>query len=167
MNSVDKILIDESLSPEERGRIFGEWVSGYYSHRSVTSHNYDDLELLKPVTNPPPTTTVMSMEEIVGMTSSLGAESDMRLQRIDPAILEEQTRRAIFDENIAKRAWPNVVVEHIWCDRSPWVVIDALWYLETLKSQAGGKGRKFTSSQMAGANHYVSTRCGLIRDEQV
>ena len=92
---MDKVLIDESLPPEERGRIFGEWVSGYYSHRSVTSHNYDDLEFFKPVANPPPTTTVMTLEEIIGMTSSLGAESDMRLQNINPEILSEQTRREI------------------------------------------------------------------------
>lgn len=152
---MDKILIDESLPPPERGRIFGEWVSGYYTHRSLTSRNYDDLELLKPDTVPAPTTTQMTLEEIIGMTSSLGAESDMRVQEIDPWILAEQTRRALFDEGVAK-AWPRVEVEHILCDRSAWVMIDGLWWLETLQAQAGGKGRKITFTRFPGANHFVS-----------
>ena len=152
---MDKILIDESLPPPERGRIFGEWVSGYYSHRSMTSRNYEDLEFLTPDKVPPPTTTRMTLEEIMGMSCSTGAESDMRLQSIDPMILAEQTRRALFDEDVAK-AWPRVEVEHILCDRSPWVIIDALWWLESLQEQADGKGRKVTFTRMSEANHFVS-----------
>lgn len=155
MDSMDKVLVDESVPVPERGRIFGEWVSGYYSHRDITTRNYDDLEIYTPVKDPSPTSTRMGLEEIVSLTSSMGAESDMRLQTIDPAILGEQTRRALFDESVAK-AWPKVEVEHIFCDRSPWVIVDALWWLEQLRDEAGGKGRKVTFTKFSGANHLVS-----------
>ena len=156
------VLSDLSLSEEERARRFSIWVSSYFSHKSLTSHNFEDLQVA-PDNDPAirrSTIESMTPEEIrdtIYPPPTTGSETDFR--NVSPAVLAERSRRALFDDELARRYWPHVGVDVVWGEKSFWVVIDAMWELQKARKEAdedGITGRPLRFHMMPGANHFVS-----------
>ncbi|KAL5492299.1 hypothetical protein ACEPAI_3746 [Sanghuangporus weigelae] len=154
------VLKDASLSEEERIRTFSEWVSAYYSHKSVTSHILADLQLVQPESKEPPRkSTIASMtpqeiQETTRMPAVLNSEVAGRAA--PPAIHAGRIRRALFDDELAKY-WSRAGVDVVWCENSTWVVVDAMWEFQKAREKADEKGivgRPLRIIMMSGANHF-------------
>lgn len=147
------------MTPEQRAEYFNTWVAGYYTHKSHTSRNVSDLELFKHDPSPPPTTKQFTPSELALLTDFAAVRhSEVVVRDIDKSILADQTRRAFFDEERAK-FWPKTSVEVTWCERTAWVMVDAVWWIQTLQEQAlekGVKGRDVRFTMFPEANHFVS-----------
>ncbi|KAH8111951.1 hypothetical protein DFH11DRAFT_559094 [Phellopilus nigrolimitatus] len=82
--------------------------------------------------------------------------SEVSVRPILPATYAEQVRRALVDDRLAAY-WPRCGVDVVLCDKTVWVVVDAVWRLEKLRKMAdkeGIKGRAFRSLTIPGANHF-------------
>lgn len=150
------------MSEEERLRIFNEWVSGYYTHKSVTSRNLEDLQRVRlDGDSPTRTGTIASMtpQEIQETTYAAAVlNSEVAGRAAHPTIHAERIRRALFDDDLAK-LWPRAGVDVVWCENSTWVVVDAMWEFQKAREKAdeqGVKGRPLRIIMMPGANHFVS-----------
>ena len=147
------------MTPEQRKEFFNTWVAGYYTHKSLTSRNISDLEMLKADPSPPPTTKLISPSELASLTDFAAVRrSEVPVRSVDSTILADQARRALYDEERAK-LWPRVTVDVIWCEKSAWVMIDAAWWLQTLQDESREKnirGREVKFTMFPGANHFVS-----------
>ncbi|KAL5513084.1 hypothetical protein ACEPAH_3482 [Sanghuangporus vaninii] len=154
------VLKDASLSEEERVGAFNEWVSAYYTHKSVTSRNFSDLQLAQPNGEEPlrkSTIASMTPEEIQEMTHmSAVFKSEVAGRAAPPAIHAERIRRALFDDELAKY-WPRTSVNVVWCENSTWVVVDTMWEFQKAREKADEKGivgRPLRIIMMPGANHF-------------
>jgi len=155
-------LLDAAYTVEERFRMFAEWVSTYYEHPSVTSHNIDDLHFaLDPKAQRCPhssTTSRLSEDEYRAL---VWPEAAMRTDVPGMVYPYEEfaqwTRRALFNEDLARKYWPSLKVDVIWCEHTVGTCVEAGWVYEELKKEhvsKGVKGRPLKITMMPGANHF-------------
>ncbi|KAH8116322.1 hypothetical protein DFH11DRAFT_1579941 [Phellopilus nigrolimitatus] len=152
-------LSDTSKTFEERVRKLDDWLAGYFTHKDVTSRNVDDLRLFPLPDSRMATTLAMSADEERSVTCYAAApRAELPLSMAQPAVYSERVRRALFDDDLAKY-WPRLEVDVIWCEHSPWPMVDAAWELEKSREKAdeqGIKGRPLKVTMFPGANHFVS-----------
>jgi hypothetical protein len=146
------------MTPEQKHDFFNTWVSGYYTHKSTTSRNMSDLVRLGYDASPPPTSKVLSPEEL-NMVADFAAmrRSEILVRGISAEVYAENVKRALFDDERAK-VWSNVIVDVVYCERSLWPSIDSVWWLQTFQEEAqkrGTRGREMRISMLPGANHFV------------
>lgn len=153
------ILLDTSLTLEERSKMFGHWVSSYFNHPNVASHKLEDLQFI-PDTNEQTEATAARLSETEYRTL-ISPEAAMKVDV--PATLypleefAQWTKRALFDDGLAQKYWPRVKVDAIWCERTCWTCVDGGWGLEELRKKydlLGVKGRPMKVTMMSGANHF-------------
>ncbi|EJD07447.1 uncharacterized protein FOMMEDRAFT_149976 [Fomitiporia mediterranea MF3/22] len=153
------VLTDKTLSLEERANSFSEWVSSYYTHKSLTSRKFEDLQVY-PVEGPGSkrsTTSRMSPEELRETTCyEAVARSEIGARTGSPAIYAERIRRALFNDELAKYL-PRCGVDVVWCENSIWACIDCMWGLQAAREKAddqGIVGRPLRFFMMPGVNHF-------------
>ncbi|EJD07446.1 uncharacterized protein FOMMEDRAFT_149975 [Fomitiporia mediterranea MF3/22] len=153
------VLTNKSVSLEGRANSFSEFVSSYYTHKSLTSRKFEDLQVY-PVEGPrskKSTTSRMSPEELRETTCyEAVARSEIGARTGNPAIYAERIRRALFDDELAKYL-PRCSVNVVWCEYSAWPCIDNTWGLQAAREKAdkqGIVGRPLRFFMMPGVNHF-------------
>ncbi|KAL5513085.1 hypothetical protein ACEPAH_3483 [Sanghuangporus vaninii] len=152
-------LNDLSLPEEERARRFNIWVSSYFSHKSLTSRNIADLQ--KVADDDPSirksTYEALTSEELKETTyAPPSTSSELAFRSGSQATFTERTRRALFDDKLAKY-WPRAGVDVVWGEKSIWNVVGATWELQRAREKAneeGIVGRPLRFFMLPGANHF-------------
>ncbi|KAF8898011.1 hypothetical protein CPB84DRAFT_1681629 [Gymnopilus junonius] len=124
-------LFDTSLPPEARGPTFGVWVSSYFKHGNLSSHNFDQLNQRDPDPSRQATILKMTPEEIAANTDfAPGPKYDTVLCSPSFAGVHwDQTNKALFDPE-CREQWGGLDVVHMYGDSNSWIILNGLWSLE-------------------------------------
>ena len=143
-------------------RRFNIWVSSYYSHKGLTLRNVDDLQRV-PDSDPSARRSTYEAMTPAEMTETAFAPpstgSELAYRNGGPAIFAERIRRALFDDNLARKYWPRIGVDVVWGEKSIWVIVDAVWELQKAREKADRDeiaGRLLRFHMIPEANHFVS-----------
>ena len=160
--------MDASLTKEEASAAFATWVSGYYSHG--TGETLDQLQIRRPVADPPPTISTLSDAERAWAHHSecdaalhfsalrCGLFGHLRKAALRLGIRDASSPAARargegtedaspsyswFHEGAGPEfQWPAVEVRHILCDRSVWEIYYGKWPLQAELEEAHREGRR-------------------------
>ncbi|KAI0668266.1 hypothetical protein C8Q78DRAFT_980478 [Trametes maxima] len=157
-------LFDPEIPPEDRGRAFSNWVSGYYNHGDT----FETLQKKTPLQDPPPTLSVLTPEEVArtqclppgapGGSDALLLEIGLKVGVF--AALKDSALYLPGRNQDSKRgdAWPNVEVRHVSCERSVWELPVGTWALKKELETAKQNGKPLRIVKMVlirGANHFA------------
>lgn len=155
--TADQAFKDESISPEERARIFSKWVGGYYKHPTLTSYKIEDLQKEPAPDARRNTPESMTDDELATCTDyNAVLRSEIKARTGPISGYAERIRLAAFDDKLAKY-WPGCRIHVLWCEYSPWPMVETAWTFEKLKEKyvkQGVQGRSLTVEMMPGANHF-------------
>ncbi|KAI0370680.1 hypothetical protein BV20DRAFT_943422 [Pilatotrama ljubarskyi] len=157
-------LLDPELLPEERGRRFSEWVSGYYNHGDT----FETLEQKTPLEDPPSTLSTLTPEDVEATlflppgapegSDAVVFESGLQLGLFttlkDGALYLPRSQSDRGEGN----AWPGVEVRYVHCEKSTWSIPWGTWALrqEVEEAKEGGLPvRNMRTVHVQGANHFV------------
>ncbi|OJT03294.1 hypothetical protein TRAPUB_6072 [Trametes pubescens] len=156
-------LFDTSLTYEERGQVFTNWITSYFAHGDTL----DTFERRHALKTPPSTIAAMSKEDFeatVHVQPGVPGGSDWTLMHGCHALGVYGTLRkgALFlpqdgEKKTSGEEWRDVEVRYVWGDRSVWDVPYAALLLrqEVADGVRDGKSmRKFTSLCVKGTNHF-------------
>ncbi|KAM5540104.1 hypothetical protein V8D89_006244 [Ganoderma adspersum] len=165
-------LFDPAIPPADQTRVFSNWVSGYFAHRTDTlalaSASAEEklraaatFEVRTNLAAPPPTLSTLSPDEVASALFPTpgdpgGSDSLLVAGGIASGVfvtLREAALAVPTDEG-----WRAVEVRHVWCDRSVWETTWTTWNLRWRFAEAkenGEKLREVTSVRLEGANHFV------------
>ncbi|KLO13273.1 hypothetical protein SCHPADRAFT_997491 [Schizopora paradoxa] len=152
------IAFNTTYTVEERFKHFNAWLSAYFNHASVTSHKSQDLQL-EPDPSRPATTSTMSKvehQQIVCNDEAMKVDIPKTLYPLEE--FERWLKKALFEDDMAKKFWPKLKVDVIWCERSPWTFVEAGWAIQELRKESDRlriKGRPLRITMMPGVNHFA------------
>ncbi|EPT04329.1 hypothetical protein FOMPIDRAFT_44288 [Fomitopsis schrenkii] len=155
---------DPNVRPEDKGRVFGNWVSGYYAHSPAALAAFPSVTLdelrnglqQRVEENPLPqhvaSVARMSAEELADITDpAVLTTSHVAFGNIDPAVYKKHLDAALLDASV----WPRVRVSLVWCDMSPPETLLSTWYLANQLATTWPQGaRKVDLVRFEGANHF-------------
>jgi len=142
----------ESIPPEDRLPAFGQWVTGYFDHKSVESRDLNDLTYVLVSTNRSGTIYNMSQAQI-DETIFNGAEAAIE----GPYMFTFQTqlqdvfKKALFDPSVRKLL-PHLKVAAIAGTRTASFGIAGFWAVE---KEAKSSDLPITFKMVDGINHFV------------
>ncbi|TCD61895.1 hypothetical protein EIP91_007799 [Steccherinum ochraceum] len=150
-------LLDMTIDPDERVKIFMRWITGYFLHGETV----DELVPRDFTLDIPPTLDTMSPDDIASAMyvnpGFPGASDDVLFRAVmDFGICDKLRRQAYLnlDEN---DPWAHVKVRHVFGDRSAW---SEFWGAECLRKEiederkAGRRPRQVEIVRLRGANHF-------------
>ncbi|KAI0358231.1 hypothetical protein OH77DRAFT_1253938 [Trametes cingulata] len=160
-------FFDTSLTHEERGQVFTNWITSYFSHGDTL----DTFERRIPLRMPPPTIAVMSKEELEATVhvppgvpggsdwallhgcAALGVYGTLRKGALflSPSSTVDRDGRQMGDE------WRDLEVRYVWGENSVWECPYAAQMLRQEVSEAKSNGeaiRTVTTFCVRGANHF-------------
>ncbi|KAI0367627.1 hypothetical protein BV20DRAFT_949919 [Pilatotrama ljubarskyi] len=159
-------FFDTSLTYEERGLVFTNWITSYFSHGATL----ETFERHTPLRSPPSTITVMGKEELeatVHIPPGVPGGSDWALLHgcISLGVYGTLRRGALFfslrsgvdETEIAGDEWRAVEVRYVWGENSIWEAPYAAQMLHQEVGEAKRNGdavRKITTFRVRGANHF-------------
>ncbi|PCH43959.1 hypothetical protein WOLCODRAFT_133046 [Wolfiporia cocos MD-104 SS10] len=153
-------LRDQSIPPEEIGKRFSLWCSGYYRHSpdilsSLASCTRAELFAglaHYPEEDMPATLIRMSPAEVAEVTDwERAPQAHVPLTNADPSVYAQNAHHALKEVNV----WPDVYVTLVWCDMSVGDTIIAAWELSRKVEAAWPlEGRRVSIVRMNGANHF-------------
>jgi len=150
-------LRDTTLSIPERFAAFQTWVSGYYAHPDITSHDPATLTQQR-LPHPPASLDAMTPEEKDGITQhdATGRSETLTVSMTRSTYLK-QTERAL--DKSTGSVWPRCKVKLLWCEQSLWEMVCGAWGVEKLYAQKrkeqGDAGRILESIRVPEANHFL------------
>lgn len=145
-------LYDESLTPEERGQAFGNWVNQYFPHPNIDKK--DCFSLIYKITTPikPPTFSGLSFEEFLTKVDlTAGAKGDTYIGGESWQPVGTIVRQLTFSNAETRKAWGNVPFNVIYGQENPWPILWGVWQLEA-ESEKSGLPINFKG--MPGVNHF-------------
>ncbi|KIK27223.1 hypothetical protein PISMIDRAFT_22191 [Pisolithus microcarpus 441] len=96
---------------EERWEIFKQWISSFFAHPNVYSHDSSDLELVHPRQDKPGSLHGLTDEEVAEMTApQMYATHDAATLVIKVEVFADLVRRALFDKQYASQYLPDLKV---------------------------------------------------------
>lgn len=145
-------LLDYSLTPEERVAIFSVWVSSYFQHGDLSSHDFNQFNQRHPDPSRLATMLRMTPEDIAANTDFRpGPKCDnVVISPLFARVLSDQADKALFDP-ACREQWGEPDIWHMYGDANPWIVVNTVWLLEKRM-----KGKEIRFKQIEGANHFVS-----------
>ncbi|KAF9816045.1 hypothetical protein IEO21_04220 [Rhodonia placenta] len=168
---------DKSLNAEQIAATFPLWVSSYFTQAVVTSDTdaetpgFGEMVVARTARHQSdpdprwvPTVVRMGPEGVAAVSdASVMPRSQVRIQLVNPAVYEDNLRRALFkceteDGSGAKKAiWPKLRVNVVWCDMSTGSCVYATHRVMHMAKayQEQGKGRTVEFHRLEQANHFV------------
>ena len=137
---------------EQSGTRFAYWVSSYFSHGDLSSHDLENLTYKTPDPSRPASITNMTPAEFESMVDILPASRSelFLLTKFDPLFVQ-QTSKALFDP-VTRALWSRLEVWMLYGDSAPWNVIYPAWEVEA-RAKAGNQPVKFRV--LKDAHHFV------------
>ncbi|KAF9484527.1 alpha/beta-hydrolase [Pholiota conissans] len=146
-------LYDETLTPEERGPAFGQWLSQYFPHTELEKK--DCYKLVYKVETPvkTPTFTGMPFSEILTKVDfSAGPSADNHIADVHFQPAHRVVRaKALFDSTTRKQ-WNDVSFVVLYGEEVPYNIVWAAWQLE---AEAKKKEFPIRFKSIPGANHFA------------
>jgi len=156
---------------EQRVANFGVWLSEYYSHPGFDSRSLADLDFREHGDN-------SSLRDLTPDDRAQILEK-IPVDRVDlPLVLKSQqelgnqTKRALFDPDLAKSIFPDIPITYIECKSSNWYCVSSFFETERRVKElqsAGTPARNIKFVELADANHFVgpisvhmSPACSII-----
>jgi pimeloyl-ACP methyl ester carboxylesterase len=145
-------LYDKALAPEDRGRIFAQWVNQYYPHPHLDKKDYHNLIIKMETPIKPGSFTDISFEELLTKVDlAAGDKGDHLLGGEDYQPAGKIILDLTWSNAELRKAWGTVPFTVIYGDQNPWPILWAVWQLEA-GSQKSGLPIKFKG--MPGVNHF-------------
>jgi hypothetical protein len=147
-------IFDEKIPHDERINAFACWVSSYFAHGDLATHDVTKLAFCSPDPTRKSEVSSLSPEEL---HSFLDFEpvwrSDVPLvtTSLEPLFFKK-TCNALFDPR-TRSLWPNLVVWILYCDSSPGLVVHAAFAIEELAKKNTGQPVQFLA--IKDAHHAV------------
>ncbi|KAJ6508240.1 Alpha/Beta hydrolase protein [Mycena sanguinolenta] len=147
-------LHDQDLAPADRGPTFGKWVTSYYVHGDISTHDPDQLNDRNPDASKKATFEDMPIEEVLKIVDfDVGIKCDTIVLVDFTSALSTLVNKALFTPEI-RDAWNNVKVACIYGRAVTWNIYFAAWDVERRVEAARGKA-PVTFRIIEGANHFV------------
>ncbi|KAJ6483805.1 Alpha/Beta hydrolase protein, partial [Mycena vitilis] len=147
---------DPTIPPEARGTAFAKWVSSYFLHGDLSTHNLDYLTYNN--TDPFRLSTVETLkpEELFEMTDFAPADKYDNIIGLPPfaGAVFNQTRKALFDATV-RRAWSGTQFWSIYGTAEPWPVIYGAWFLEDQSRAVNSPELSINCKVIDGSNHFL------------
>jgi pimeloyl-ACP methyl ester carboxylesterase len=146
---------DPDVAPEDRGPAFAKWVSSYFIHGDLSTHDIDHLTYNNTDPGKPPTIETLKQEELFAMTDFAPAERYDNIVALPPFAdaVSKQTNKALFDSTI-REAWSGARFWSLYGSAEPWIVIHGSWFLED-QSRAMDPKFEIICKGIEGSNHFV------------
>ncbi|OSD05350.1 hypothetical protein PYCCODRAFT_1475403 [Trametes coccinea BRFM310] len=155
--------MNTSLEPQERMRVFTQWITSYFSHKHLDSE--DGLERRTALRYPPSTFDAMSENDRRStMHASPGAPGGSDWDLLFGSCLLGTVRNlrkgALYPPRADAKAedWGNIELRVLWGDRSVWAVPYAITHLRQELAHADREGRDrrpVSVMRLRGANHFA------------
>ncbi|KAI0365121.1 alpha/beta-hydrolase [Pilatotrama ljubarskyi] len=158
-------LYETSVTFPERVARFNVWVTGYYAHGDVWAKGADALEYRNALSDPSPTITRMTPEDLAETTygppqEEGGSEGLIILACVGHGTGARLKEDAFYPREPVEGAsnWSHVEVRQVWCDRSVW---EMPWCVKLLTEEleearrAGKNPRDIVFVRFEGANHFA------------
>lgn len=146
-------LFDETIPKAERLPKFAHWVSSYFKHGDLLTHNVDNLEYKFPDQTRNSVVSTLAPEELNSMVDYEApwlADTSLLTKFETP--LFDQMCKALFDP-VTRSLWPNLGIWVLYCNSSPGVTIHAAWGVEKLAKE--NKDQPVQFLPIEGAHHLV------------
>ncbi|KAJ6544334.1 Alpha/Beta hydrolase protein [Mycena capillaripes] len=147
---------DPDISPEDRGPAFAKWVSSYFVHGDLSTHNLDHLTYNN--TDPLKLATIDNLkpEELFAMTDFAPGDKYDNIVALPPfaELVFNQTNKALFDSTV-RRAWSRTRFWAVYGSAEPWNIIYGAWFLEDQSRAANDPELAINFKVMDGSNHFL------------
>lgn len=147
---------DPDIPPEVRGPAFVKWVSSYFIHGDLSTHNLDHLTYNN--TDPLKPSTIEALEPgvLVSIADLAPADKYDNIIGLPPfqGPVFAQTHKALFDPAL-RGAWSGTKFWNLYGSAEPWNIIYAAWFLEDKSRAANTPELAINSKIIEGANHFV------------
>ncbi|KAJ7342600.1 Alpha/Beta hydrolase protein [Mycena albidolilacea] len=146
---------DPDIAPEARGPAFAKWVSSYFLHGDLSTHNIDHLTYNDTDPAKPSTIETLKPEELLAMTDFAPAEKYDNIVGLPPfaGAVFKQTNKALFNPTV-RDAWSSTRFWSLYGTAEPWNVIYGSWFLED-QSHAIDPKLEIISKVIEGGNHFL------------
>jgi hypothetical protein len=144
--------IDKTLSDRTDGLFFASWVTSYFDHGDLSTHDTDSLEYQAPSLTSVPTIYKLSSDELKATVDGAAAKTEIGWIRGQRTPIVAAYNRACFDRETRAR-YPKMKVFALSCERTVGACIEAFWSLQRHDAAYGGGFINFES--IPGANHFV------------
>ncbi|KAJ7695863.1 hypothetical protein B0H14DRAFT_3041450 [Mycena olivaceomarginata] len=143
------------LLPRPRGPAFAKWVSSYFLHGDLSTHNIDHLTYNDTDPAKPSTIETLKPEELLAMTDFAPAEKYDNIVGLPPfaGAVFKQTNKALFNPTV-RDAWSGTRFWSLYGTAEPWNVIYGSWFLED-QSHAIDPKLEIISKVIEGGNHFL------------
>ncbi|KAJ7476999.1 hypothetical protein B0H11DRAFT_1307126 [Mycena galericulata] len=148
-------LEDQDLAPAARGPAFRRWVSSYYIHGDLSTHDPDELNYRDADPSKKATYEDMPIEELLTIVDfSVGDKCDsIILKPCFAPVTAALVNKALFNSEI-RAAWKGTKVAYMYGQASTWSAHFALWNIEGRVTAAKGNA-PITFRPIKGANHFA------------
>jgi hypothetical protein len=147
---------DPDIPSEVRGPAFVKWVSSYFIHGDLSTHNLDHLTYNN--TDPLKPSTIEALEPgvLVSIADLAPADKYDNIIGLPPfqGPVFAQTNKALFDPSL-RGAWSGAKFWNLYGSAEPWNIIYAAWFLEDKSRAANTLELAINSKVIEGANHFV------------
>ena len=155
---------EPSIPAEEKGRAFARWVSAYYSPvPKGVAIAPESLQARVELSDLTPTLCALSKSELEDMTEPSAVLRSGAILQTAGEIHQQNVHRAFLQPDLVL---PSVDVVALWCDKSVWVCLWAVKFLQELLEQgsaAGKANRQVQFLEVKNANHFVRYQLLILR----
>jgi hypothetical protein len=141
---------DPQIAPEARHPAFAKWVSSYFIHGDLSTHNPDNLTYDN--INPLKMSTIETLkpEVLFSIVDFTPAEKYDNIVGLLPfeSLVSKQTTKALGDRAV-RGAWSGARFWNLYGSAEPWNIIYAAWFLQAPEFVINSK-------IIEGVNHFVS-----------
>ncbi|KAJ7029297.1 Alpha/Beta hydrolase protein [Mycena alexandri] len=147
---------DPDIPPEARGPAFAKWVSSYFLHGDLSTHNVKHLTYNNTDPSKVPTIETLGPGELFGMADFAPGDKYDNLVGLAPFAgpVFKQTNKALFDPTVRK-LWSGARFWNVSGNAEPWGVIHASWFLEEQFCALNCPELVMSFKVIDGANHFL------------
>ncbi|KIJ45941.1 hypothetical protein M422DRAFT_166044 [Sphaerobolus stellatus SS14] len=152
-------VFDESIPLEQRNAAFVVWVSGYWNHQNLASHDFAQINCRDHVSDSGLKPTIVSLAESQALVSVADPTAGDKGENIlvwdfYRKIIHKIARKAFLDPKI-REMWSNAKFWNILCTMSPWNIVHGTWVLQDLMKERGDVENPMKFKQIENANHFA------------